>query len=219
MVEDRTDQIQVENNVDLVLLSEKLLEKMKKRRSIRSFSNKAIPEKVIKNCIAIAASAPSGANMQPWSFVLVSDNNTKREIKKKAEEAEKRFYSEEITKEWRSRLAPLETTYKKGFLEEAPYLICIFAQRYGIDSGGNKVKRYYVMESVGIATGFLISALHQLGISMLTYTPAPMTFLRELLKRPINERPYMILAVGYPNEKYKPPKLAKKTEEEYLTVV
>ena len=192
---------------------------MKQRRSVRSFSNKPIPQPVIENCIKIAASAPSGANMQPWSFVLVKNKNLKKKIREEAEKVEKIFYTKMVTKEWRNKLEPLSTNFRKPFLEEAPYLICVFAQRYGIDSKGNKVKHYYVNESVGIAVGFLISALHQLGIGTLTYTPAPMTFLSKILKRPVNERPYMILVVGYPKKNNKPPRLKKKKLDELLTTL
>ncbi|MDH5185955.1 MAG: nitroreductase family protein [candidate division WOR-3 bacterium] len=192
---------------------------MKQRRSVRSFSNKPIPQPVIENCIKIAASAPSGANMQPWSFVLVKNKNLKKKIREEAEKVEKIFYTKMVTKEWRNKLEPLSTNFRKPFLEEAPYLICVFAQRYGIDSKGNKVKHYYVNESVGIAVGFLISALHQLGIGTLTYTPAPMTFLSKILKRPVNERLYIILVVGYPKKNNKPPRLKKKKLDELLTTL
>ena len=163
--------------------------------------------------------APSGANTQPWSFVVVSDAATKSSIRKKAEEVEREFYDRRITDEWRSRLESLKTGVEKPFLESAPYLICIFTQTYGIDSQGNRLTHYYPQESVGIAAGFLISALHQLGLATLTYTPAPMGFLRDLLGRPKNEMPYMILVVGCPDEESPPPELEKKSEEEYLTII
>lgn len=203
-------------SAELLRRSQELLSIMRSRRSARSFQQTPIPIEVIKNCIAIAASAPSGANTQPWSFVLVADPGLKKIIRKKAESIEKAFYSTRITEEWKAKLQPLKTRPEKTFLEEAPYLICIFTQIYGFDSQGRKVTHYYPMESVGIATGFLISALHLLGISTLTYTPAPLTFLRKLLGRPENERPYMILVVGYPSEDYIPPSLVKKREEDYL---
>jgi len=189
---------------------------MKQRRSVRAFSNKAIPQPVIENCIKIAALAPSGANMQPWSFVLVKDKKLKRKIREEAEKVEKLFYTKTVTKQWRNKLKPLKTDFRKPFLEDAPYLICVFAQRFCIDSKGNRVKHYYVNESVGIAVGFLISALHQLGIGTLTYTPAPMIFLNKILNRPINEKPYMILVVGYPKKSYKPSRLIKKKLNEFL---
>jgi iodotyrosine deiodinase len=204
---------------DLIRRSENLLKQLKKRRTVRFFSKKNIPHSVIENCIAVAGTAPSGANMQPWTFVLVEDLKIKKEIRKKAEEVEKEFYSKRITKEWKEKLVPLNTAPKKEFLTQAPYLICIFIQNYGIDNKGKKVKHYYSIESVGIATGILISALHQLGISSVTYTPAPMTFLKELLHRPPNEKPFMILAVGYPHPNYKPPVLKKKSLKEILVKI
>jgi iodotyrosine deiodinase len=204
---------------DLILKSEDLLKQLKKRRTVRFFSKKNIPHSVIENCIAIAGTAPSGANMQPWTFVLVEDPKIKKEIRKKAEEVEKEFYSEKITKEWKEKLLPLKTSPKEEFLTQAPYLICIFIQNYGIDSKGRKVKHYYPVESVGIATGILITALHQLGISLVTYTPAPMTFLKGLLHRPPNEKPFMILAIGYPHLNYKPPVLKKKSLKEILVKI
>ncbi|MCX6012429.1 MAG: nitroreductase family protein [Chloroflexi bacterium] len=157
--------------------------------------------------------------MQPWSFVLVSNPVIKKRIREKAEEIEKQLYSEKIPEEWKNRLKPLKTDARKAFLEEAPYLICIFLQRFGLDNEGNEIKHYYTMESVGIATGFLICALHQLGISVLTYTPSPMNFLSDILNRPANEKPFIILAVGYPDRNYEAPALIKKTESDYLTII
>jgi len=197
--------------------SAELLRLMRTRRSARSFSSRPIPIEVIEDCISIAASAPSGANMQPWSFVLVTDQKLKTEIRKQAEQVEREFYARRISEEWKSRLKALRTSRTKEFLEAAPYLICIFVQKYGVDSAGHQIKHYYPLESVGIATGFLISALHQLGISSLPYTPMPMTFLRRLLRRPRNEKPFMIVVVGYPSRSYEPPKIKKKVLGEYLT--
>lgn len=208
-----------ETSEDLVERSKRLLEKMRERRSVRSFSNEDIPREVIENCIAIAASAPSGANNQQWSFVLVEDPEIKRQIRASSEEVEKAFYAKRITDEWRSQLKQLATNYEKPFLEEAPYLICIFQQKYSFDAQGEKKTHYYSAESLGISTGFLISALHHLGISSLTYTPAPMGFLSQLLGRPENEKPYMVLAVGYPHKDYVPPQITKKCPKEYLTVI
>ena len=196
-----------------------LQESMRSRRSVRSFALKAIPLEVVKRCVSIAASAPSGANTQPWSFVIVKDGAMKSRIREQAEAVEREFYAKKITAEWRARLEALNTDAGKGFLEEAPYLICIFVQKHGIDQRGNRVTHYYPMESVGIATGFLIASLHLLGISSLTYTPAPFGFLSKLLERPRNEKPYMILAVGYPNPGCSPPALCRKTESEYLSIV
>jgi iodotyrosine deiodinase len=197
----------------------KMLDIMSNRRSVRRFSSEPIPRDVIEDCIAIAASAPSGANSQPWSFVLVEDPEMKRKIRMKSEEVEKSFYAEKITDEWKSQLEPLSIGDQKPFLEEAPYLICIFLQKYSYDQSMEKRTHYYSAMSVGIASGFLITALHLAGISCLTYTPAPMTFLSELLKRPENEKPYMILAAGYPHSNYQPPDISKKAPPEYLTVI
>ncbi len=207
------------NEEELVIHSTKLFAQMKKRRSVRAFNGRVIPREVMENCIAIAGSAPSGANMQPWSFVLVSDKTVKKEIRNQAERVEKVFYKKIASKEWEKRLVPLKTSWKKPFLEEAPYLICIFSQKYGFDGRGNKVKHYYTAESVGIATGFLISALHRLGISCLTYTPAPMTFLKKILGRPVNEKPFMIIAAGYPKKSYQPPRISRKKLGQILTIV
>ena len=196
-----------------------LLELMQSRHSVRMFSTEEIPVEVIKDCIAIAGTAPSGANMQPWSFVLVKDKKMKVAIREEAERVEKEFYDTKITPEWRDRLRPLGTDSNKPFLTDAPYLICIFIQKYGINADQQQMKHYYPSESVGIATGFLLSALHQLGISTLAYTPAPMNFIAKLLNRPRNERPYLIIAAGYANEEYLPPEMEKKKLKDILTVI
>jgi len=192
---------------------------MAKRRSVRSFDARAIPVEAVESCIDIAASAPSGANMQPWSFVLVRDPATRQAIRRAAEAVEGEFYARRASAEWKRRLEALRTSARKPFLEEAPYLICIFVQRHGTDDSGQRVTHYYPLESVGIATGFLITALHLVGISTLTYTPSPMGFLNQLLRRPAGERPFAILAVGYPDEGYEPPRLERKDRRRYLTVI
>lgn len=203
----------------LVARSERLLYDMKKRRSVRAFSERPVPKEVVVHCISVAASAPSGANLQPWSFVAVRDPAVKKQIRKMAEEIEEGFYRKKSTRNWRESLKPIGTGPRKPFLEQAPCLVCIFVQPYSIDKDGTKSPNYYASESVGIATGFLISALHMLGLSTLPYTPAPMHFLKKLLDRPENERPFMILAVGYRAEGYEPPVLVKKNKDEYLTVI
>lgn len=199
--------------------AESLRNLMVQRRSVRSFLPDPVPLKVLEHCIAIAGSAPSGANMQPWTFVLVQDPRVKTEIRLRAEMAERKFYAEKITLEWKERLKPLQTGPEKAFLEQAPWLICVFEQRYGIDSNGKKIHHFYPAESVGIAVGMLISALHQTGLGILPYTPAPMDFLNEVLFRPKNERPYIILAVGYPDPAYKVPDLQRKDLSEIMVVV
>jgi len=199
--------------------SKELLSFMKKRRTIRIFDKKTIPIEVIENCIAIAGTAPSRANLQPWSFVIVKDQPMKKKIRIEAEKVEEEFYTHKISDEWRECLKPLNLEIRKPFLEQAPYLICIFSQIYGYDKNGNKIKHYFPSESIGIATGFLISALHQLGIATLTYTPSTMEFLNKLLDRPENEKPFMILVVGYPSSEYKLPQLSKKELKDILKII
>ena len=205
---------------DLVARSAALRSLMCSRRSVRAFDpSRAVPREAIEDCIAIAASAPSGANMQPWTFVLVADPIVKRAILVEAESVEREFYERRASEEWRDALAPLGTNATKPFLEDAPYLVCVFVQRHGIGEDGAKVTHYWPTESASIAVGFLISALHQLGIGSLTYTPAPMGFLGAVLGRPDNERPLMILAVGYPAAAHVPPAIGRKAPAEYLRVV
>lgn len=175
-------------------------EMMKRRHSTRDFADKAIPLEVLKTCLETAGRAPSGANQQPWHFALVTDKTLKHKIRLAAEEEERAFYSARASEEWLHALAPLGTDADKAFIDKAGALIVIFAQLYGIDAEGRKVKHYYVQESVGIATGFLIAALHNAGLACLTHTPSPMQFLAELLGRPKQERAFINLVVGYPAE-------------------
>lgn len=162
-------------------------QEMKNRRTVRDFSERAVPLEIIEQCIATAATAPSGANLQPWQFIVVTNPDIKRQIRIAAEEEEKEFYSNRAPKEWLEALAPLGTDENKPFLEKAPYLIAIFAQPYGITQNGHKIKHYYAIESVGIATGILITAIHHAGLASLTHTPSPMGFLNKILGRPDNE--------------------------------
>ena len=194
---------------------------MGRRHTIREFDGRAVNKTVIETCIRIAGSAPSGANHQPWHFVAVSDPDVKRQIRLAAEEEERAFYAGGGGDEWIRALEPLGTGPEKPHLEDAPWLIVIFAQRWGEFEDGSRYKNYYVSESVGIATGFLITALHQAGLYSLTHTPNPMRFLNELLKRPKSEKPVMILAVGRPASDATVPKVAKlkKPLDEILTVV
>ncbi len=205
----------IEKN-DIIKKSEELLSFMKKRRTIRLFDKTNIPIEVIENCIAIAGTAPSGANLQPWTFVIIKDKETKKKIMQEAEKVEEEFYAHKISDEWRECLKPLNLDVRKPFLEQAPYLICIFTQIYGKDKQGKRINHRYPFESVGIATGFLISALHHLGIATLTYTPTPMDFLNKVLGRPENERPFLILVVGYPSSKYDLPHISKKDLNDIL---
>lgn len=190
---------------------------MSTRRSIREFSPEPVPMDVIETCLRTASSAPSGANMQPWHFCVVTDPAIKRRIRLAAEEEERAFYEHRAPEEWLEALAPLGTGAEKPFLETAPCLIAIFAQNYHLDEEGRRHKHYYVNESVGIATGFLIAALHNAGLACLTHTPSPMKFLAEILQRPSYERAYLLLVVGYPAEDAQVPVLRKKELPEFAT--
>ncbi|MFP3943174.1 MAG: nitroreductase family protein [Alphaproteobacteria bacterium] len=185
-------------------------ERMATRRTVRDFSARVPPREIVEEAIRAAATAPSGANMQPWHFTVVTDPQVKAQIRAAAEEEERAFYEGRAGEEWLAALAPLGTDENKPFLETAPYLIVIFQQNYGLDAGGRRVKHYYVQESVGIATGMLISALHLSGLATLTHTPSPMGFLREVLGRPKNERAVMILVAGYPAGHASVPDITKK---------
>lgn len=190
---------------------------MRTRRSVREFSDRPVPRDVIEYCLKTAGSAPNGANLQPWHFVVVSDPQLKRAIREGAEAEEREFYSHRATPQWLAALAPLGTDENKPFLETAPYLIVIFAQSYAINGEGKRIRHYYVQESVGIATGLLITAVHNAGLVSLTHTPSPMGFLNEILGRPQNERPYLILVVGYPAEDVQVPAISKKSLAEIST--
>ena len=175
-------------------------QQMAKRRSVRDFSDRPIPQSVLENAILAAGSAPSGANMQPWHFAVVQVPAIKRKIREAAEIEERELYENRASDEWLDALAPLGTDAQKPFLETAPALIAIFLKKVTIDDEGVKHKNYYTSESVGIATGMLITALHQAGLGTLTHTPSPMKFLTEILERPSHERPFLLLVVGYPEE-------------------
>ena len=181
-----------------------------RRRSIREFSRRPVPGEIIEHCIRAAASAPSGANRQPWHFVVVGDSKVKQRIREAAEEEERAFYDVRATESWLEDLAPLGTNADKPFLTDAPWLIVVFAERFEEDADGNKHKNYYVPESVGIATGMLLAALHNAGLATLTHTPSPMGFLREVLDRSRNERPYLIVVAGYPADNAQVPDIARK---------
>ena len=183
---------------------------MAARRTVRDYAPAEVPRAIIENCIRTASSAPSGANQQPWHFVAISDAQTKTAIRRAAEEEERAFYAGRAGDEWLSALAHLGTDDQKPFLETAPWLIAIFAERFSVDDAGQKHKNYYVPESVGIATGFLIAALHEAGLATLTHTPAPMNFLREICNRPENEKPIILLVVGYPANDARVPAIERK---------
>lgn len=194
-------------------------EQMRTRRSVRDFSGRPVPREVIELALRTAATAPSGANQQPWFFVAVSDPQTKRRIRLAAEEEERRFYQERAPKAWLEALDHLGTGPEKPFLETAPWLIAVFAQSYGLDGEGRKVKHYYVQESVGLAAGLLIAALHAAGLATLTHTPSPMNFLRTVLNRPAGERPVMLVVTGYPANGAQVPVLSKKAFDEIARFV
>jgi nitroreductase len=195
------------------------LEELRRRRTVRDFSDRPVPRNVIETCILAAGTAPNGANHQPWHFAVVADPEVKKTIREAAEEEEKEFYSGRAPKEWLKALEPLGTSEEKPFLERAPYLIVIFGESYAVGEDGNKGKNYYVMESVGIATGMLITAIHRAGLVSLTHTPSPMGFLNEILGRPKNERAFLILVVGYPETDATVPDIEKKPLEQICTFV
>ena len=194
-------------------------EQMQRRRTVRQFSNRPVPHEIIEQCVRAAATAPSGANLQPWHFVVVRNQAVKRQIRIAAEQEELEFYNRRAPKEWLDALAPLGTDEHKPFLELAPYLIAVFVERYGLLPDGRRVKHYYAMESVGIATGILITAIHHVGLASLTHTPSPMKFLNEILARPKNETPFLLLVVGYPDDAAVVPVIEKKQLEDVCTLI
>ena len=202
---------------EMRLRSRIFFENLSTRRTIRDFSDKPIEREVIENCIRTAGTAPSGANIQPWHFVLISDPTIKKQIRVAAEKEEKEFYKTRAPKEWLEALAPLGTDNIKPYLETAPYLIAIFMQRYGKLPDGRRVKHYYGLESVGIATGMLITAIHNAGLASLTHTPSPMGFLNKILEQPKNERPFLLLVVGHPAEDARVPDIKRKDISEIMT--
>ncbi len=202
---------------EMIERSEWIMKELQRRRSVRDFSSKPIPPKVIEHCLTAAGTAPNGANLQPWHFVVITDPKIKKKVREAAEIEEKQFYESRAGEEWLDDLHPLGTDHNKPFLESAPALIAIFSQSYGLKNDGSKKKHYYVKESVGIATGMLITALHHSGLATLTHTPSPMGFLTEILKRPENERAFLLLVVGYPADDATVPDIEKKSLEEIAT--
>jgi len=192
-------------------------EDLARRRTVRDFDDRPVPRAVIEDCLRAAATAPNGANRQPWHFVVVSDPEMKSRIREAAEEEEREFYGGRAPDDWLEALAHLGTDEKKPFLEEAPYLIVVFAESYEQRPDGAKIKNYYVIESVGLATGVLITALHNAGLVSLTHTPSPMRFLNDLLGRPYHELPFLILVAGYPAPDAHVPELGKKSLAEIVT--
>ena len=190
---------------------------MARRRSVRTFSNDAVPRDLIEAAVRTAGTAPSGAHQQPWTFVLVGDPGTKRRIRLAAEEEERTNYLDgRMPADWREEIARLGTSWQKPYLEEVPWIVVLFEQRYGTNSDGSRAKHYYVKESVGIAAGIFIAALHNMGLATLTHTPSPMAFLTKLLGRPPNERPFILFPIGYPEPGSVVPKLERKPLDEIL---
>ncbi len=198
---------------EMIQKSEQYFEAMDKRRSVRDYSDKPVPKEVIENIIKTASTAPSGAHKQPWTFCVVSDPEMKKKIRVAAEKEEYESYNSRMSERWLKDLEPLGTDWHKEFLETVPYLIIVFKKVYE-EEEGEKKNNYYVNESVGIACGFLISAIHQVGLATLTHTPSPMNFLTEILGRPKNERPFLLLPVGYPAQETFVPDIKRKELEE-----
>ena len=188
-----------------------------RRRTVRHFSDRPVDRVVIDDCLRAAGTAPSGANLQPWHFVVVTDPEIKQQIRAGAEEEEREFYGHRAPKEWLDALAPLGTDENKPFLETAPYLIAIFVQNSGVRQDGTPIKHYYAVESVGLASGILITGLHHAGLATLTHTPSPMKFLNEILERPTNERPFLLLVTGYPADDALVPDIGRKELDEFVT--
>ena len=201
---------------DMLLKTANYFKKMNKRRSVRDFSDKSVPFEVIENIIKTASTAPSGANKQPWIFCVVQDKELRKKIRLAAEAEEKKSYEGRMSEEWIKDLKHLGTDANKPFLEIAPYLIVVFKRPYEIDVNGNKHQNYYVNESVGLACGFLISAIHHAGLVTLTHTPSPMRFLEKILERPSNERAFLLLPVGYAAEETYVPNIERKQLDEVM---
>ena len=192
---------------------------MARRRTVREFSDRPVPRDIIETALRAAGTAPSGANLQPWHFVVIGAAETKKKIREAAEAEEREFYEHRASPEWLAALEPLGTDSSKPFLETAPCLIAVFLQKYGRLDDGRKVKHYYPTESTGLATGILITALHQAGLATLTHTPSPMKFLNEILGRPVSERPFLLLVVGYPADDARVPDIERKDLHEFATFI
>lgn len=204
---------------EMLQRSSDFCELMKRRRTVRHFSDKDIQMEIIINCIKTAGTAPSGANLQPWHFVIVHDKETKKKIRIAAEEEEFRFYHGRAPQEWLDAVKPFGTNEFKPFLETAPYLIAIFFKNYELNKDGSKEKNYYAIESVGIASGLLLTALHNAGIATLTHTPSPMHFLNQILNRPPHEKPFLLIVAGYPADDAEVPAITKKTFNQIATIL
>ncbi|MDX2304796.1 MAG: nitroreductase family protein [Microscillaceae bacterium] len=207
-------QKQTYNPEEMTRISREYYQFMDPRRSLREFSDRPVPKEVIEYIIQTASTAPSGAHKQPWTFCAVSNPEVKRQIRMAAEKEEYESYHHRMSEEWLNDLKKLETDWNKPFLEIAPWLIVVFRQIYALDAEGNKLNNYYVNESVGLAAGFLLTAIHQAGLVALTHTPSPMNFLGKVLERPENEKPFLLIPVGYPPEYALVPDLKRKTLEQ-----
>ncbi len=199
--------------------AERFYRKIRQRRTVREFSDRAVPRQIIENAVRAAGTAPSGANMQPWHFVVVGNPELKSEIRTAAEQEEREFYEHRASEEWLKALEPLGTNEVKPFLETAPWLIAVFLKKFSFDAGGNRLKNYYTAESVGIACGFLLTALHEAGLATLTHTPSPMKFLNRILDRPGTERPYMLIVAGYPDKDARVPVIGKEPLDHIATFI
>lgn len=208
-------QILHKSSEEMTTLSRDFYEFMNSRRSLRDFSDKAVSAEIIINLIKTAGTAPSGAHKQPWTFCAVSNKELKARIREMAEKEERESYSERMSEEWKKDLAPLGTDWHKEFIDVAPWIIVVFKKPYDIVNGEKK-NNYYVSESVGLACGFLLAAIHQAGLVALTHTPSPMNFLSKILERPENERPFLLIPVGYPAEHAKVPDLKRKNPEDFI---
>lgn len=215
-VETVAHSIERKSNEQMLEEARRFYDLMQSRRTVRDFAPDPVDPEIIRLAVRAAATAPSGANQQPWSFVAIGDPETKRAIRLAAEEEERAFYDGRAGEEWLGALAHLGTDSDKPFLETAPWLIAIFAQRWGTDAEGRKVKHYYVPESVSIAIGLLIASLHSAGLATLTHTPSPMGFLNQICGRPDNEKPLVLLVVGHPAEGTRVPAISRKSEDEVL---
>lgn len=199
---------------EMVRRAQEFFDLMNRRRSVRKFSDRVVPRRLIELAIQTAGTAPSGAHRQPWKFVAVADPSVKKEIRAAAEQEERESYANRMSAEWREAIAPLGTDWRKSFLEIAPWIVVCFAEVYGVETSGQKRKNFYVQESCGLACGLFIAAIHNMGLATLTHTPSPMRFLNGILGRPENERPFILFPVGYPAEDATVPRLRRRSLEE-----